>query len=69
MYTLSHNIGEATFHTLHDAIIAMYLLSRYDLDCEAVFSQDKTEIDRISRKVEKGEYYVNGFFTLFKSEW
>lgn len=69
MYTLSHNMGEATFQTLKDAIIAMYLIADYDLDCEAEFTRNQIEIDRISKKVEDGRYYQNGFFSLFKSEY
>ncbi|MDE7132960.1 MAG: hypothetical protein K2O65_14430 [Lachnospiraceae bacterium] len=68
MYALSHNIGETYFQTLKDAILTMYLIARYDKDCEAEFSETKTEIDWISRIVEEGRYYENGFFILYKSE-
>ena len=68
MYTLSHNMGEAYFQTLKDAIFAMYLIADYDKNCEAEFTRTQTEIDQISRIVEEGRYYENGFFTLFKSE-
>lgn len=68
MYTLSHNMGEATFQTLKDAIIAMYLISHYDPDCGAEFTETKSEIDWISKKVEDGQDYKNGFFCIFKSE-
>lgn len=61
-------MGEATFQTLKDAIIAMYLISGYDADCEAEFTGTQKEIDRISKIVENGKYYQNGFFGLCKSE-
>lgn len=69
MYTLEHNMGEATFQTIKDAIIAMYLIARYDPECDAEFTETKAEIDSISNKVEDGKYYINGIFTLFKSEY
>lgn len=68
MYALSHNMGETYFQTLKDAITAMYLTSYYDKDCKAEFTMTKTEIDQISRIVEEGRYYENGFFILYKSE-
>ena len=67
-YTLSHNRGEVSFETLRDAISAMYVIAQYDPDCKAEFTESKIEIDQITRKVEEGDYYTNGFFILYISE-
>lgn len=67
-YTLGHNKGEISFQTLKDAIFAMYLVADYDRDCGAEFSGTRTEIEQITREVEQGKYYTNGFLTLYISE-
>lgn len=58
-------MGETQFETLRDAIMAMYLISDYDRECGAEFNKTKAEISRITDRVERGDYYENGFFTLF----
>lgn len=67
-YTLSHNMGEMSFQTLKDAIFAMYLVADYDMDCEAEFTRTQAEIDSISRKIENGRYYKNGYLALYISQ-
>lgn len=69
-YTLGHNMGEMSFQTAQDAIFAMYLVADYDkdCDCETEFTRTQAEIDRITRKIEEGEYYTNGYLTLFVSQ-
>lgn len=67
-YTLSHNMGEASFQTIKDAILAMYVISQYDKDCNASFKMTSRETDLITQRVEAGKYYTNGFFTLYISE-
>lgn len=69
-YTLSHNRGEAYFQTIQDAITAMYLVADYDKDCGLTteLTGTKKESDQIKQIVEAGEYYINGFLTLFISE-
>lgn len=63
-YTLSHNKGEVSFETLKDAISAMYVIAQYDPDCEAKFTMTKIEIDWITKKVEEGNGYTNGIFSI-----
>lgn len=69
-YILEHNMGEMSFETARDAILAMYLVADYDKDCncEMEFTRTKAEIDRITRKIEAGEYYTNGILALFVSQ-
>lgn len=67
-YTLKHNKGEAYFQTIRDAIIAMYVIYDYDEDCDASFRMTTQEMDFITSKVEAGEYYTNGLFTLYICE-
>lgn len=63
-YTLEHNKGEVSFETLKDAILAMYVIAQYDPDCEAEFTMTKIEADEITRRVEEGNGYTNGIFSI-----
>lgn len=63
-YTLSHNRGEVSFQTLKDAISAMYVIAQYDPDCGAEFYMTNEEVCWITRKVEEGNSYTNGIFSI-----